>query len=712
MDIQQKDFDELSHSAAWWDTTLQLSTWKLAPQADAAVTISMGENKLLVTAVLEKDADPNKDFTPLTIDRRDYFSAAWKIWWWSFRKREWRPSDNSILYARMTDRALRPLMPKNMTNWLVVTVTPLAIDRTQDLWVLSILWASTAILQAWIPMDWPIGAVRLWYAHWKILENPKASTLEELAINVLFAWPKWRINMIEAEWQEIPDEDFLKMCQPWQELIDQSIAIQEAFLAKQTISPKKITICDVPDTIVQKVDGELTDESMQRLLGYSKEDFNVVFAELMKHAQETVSADEWQDHDLHKLYVQKAVFAKVKNFIRTNALSSQKRIDNRWFEDVRSLYCEVWLSERVHWSWLFWRWDTQVLTTVTLGAPWEVEVLDTMEEDDEKRRYLHHYNFPWFSVNEPKPTRWPWRREVGHWALAEKALEPVLPTHDTFPYTIRAVSECLSSWGSTSQASVCWSTLALFDAWVPLNKPVAWIAMGLISDWESAQWFTNRAVLTDLSWVEDFTGDMDFKIAWTDVWITAIQLDTKVAGITYDIIEKTVYQAKYARLAILDFMVQTIPEPRASVNKYAPKIHSFSINPDKVRDVIWKWWETIDNIIEQCGGIKIDFEDDWTVFISWQNQSNIDKAVAMIKDIADDLPFNEKIQWKISRVEQYWFFVDLPKWKSWLVHVSVMTDEEEKNLQSSKYRVGDSIDVQITDIDNKWRLVIKLYRDK
>ena len=355
-----------------------------------------------------------------------------------------------------------------------------------------------------------------------------------------------------------------------------------------------------------------------------------------------------------------ATFHVIKYFIRSRTLATWKRIDDRSEKDIRPLYCEVWLLPRVHGAGLFRRWDTQVLTTTTLGWPKDYLLYDDMENNWNKQRYFHHYNFPPFSVWEAKWTRWQNRREIWHGKLAEKALIPLLPSKDVFPYCIRTVSECLGSGWSTSMGSVCASTLSLMDAGVPLIKPVAGIAMGLMTDHDDDDNITKHIVLNDLQWTEDFTWDMDFKVAGTRDWVTAIQLDTKLKGLSMDIVHETMDRAFDGYNEIMDFMLQTIDKPRNQVWQYAPKIFIIKVAIDKVKEVIWKWWDVINKIIEDCGGIKIDIEDDGTCYLTHPDQAMIDKATAIIKEITTDLEVGQEFDAKITRVEDYWLFVQLP----------------------------------------------------
>ncbi len=704
--ITNMEFHEIKHEFDWNWKIISFSTWKLAPQADWSIVVKFGDNVLLFTAVINKNPDPDKDFVPLMVDWRESYSSAWKIWWSAFHKREWRPSTDAILYARLTDRALRPIFPKWMVNDVVISVTPLSIDKEQDLWMMSIVWSSLAVMAWWIPFNWPVWAVRIWYIDWNYIINPSREELEKSILNLIVAWPKWLINMIEVDWKEVSDDIINKAFEIWQQEINKIIDQQQEYLSKLAIQSKEIVITKPSEDLLKKVSEIIWKDWFENMFWKTKSEFNNLYYQYEDKVLEVLKdqIEDESNEEITETKVKIAVFNSVKKEIRNRTLSTWIRLDNRDFDTIRPLYCEVWLMPRTHWTWLFWRWDTQVLTTVTLWATSEYQVVDTMEFDDKEERYIHHYNFPPFSNNEAKWTRWPWRREIWHWALAEKALVHVIPDKEQFPYTIRAVSECLASGWSTSQASVCASTLALMDAWVPIKAPVAWIAMWLMTEHDQTWNITKYAVLTDLSWTEDFIGDMDFKVAGTRSWITAIQLDTKIPWLTFDIIKETIQKAHDARNAILDFMLNVIPEPRKQLSPYAPKVYTMKIDPSKIREVIGRWWEVIDKLIEKAWWVKIDFEEDWTVYITDQSEENIQKAVKLIEEIVKDLPLNTPLDWKITRIEKYWLFVALPGWKLWLVGSRTLWIMGDLNRH---FKVWQDIKVEISSIDDKWRLVLK-----
>ncbi len=708
MPIKKKEFSVITQSFDWAGKNLKFETGKLAVQADCSLEMHLDENAILCSTVMEKNPRSDMDFLPLMIDFRDSYSAAGKIGGAAYRRREGRPSDQAVLYSRLIDRALRPMFPKGMVNDVVVTISPLGLDHDLDLGVMSIVGCSLSILAAGIPFDGPVGAAQIGYIDGQFVINPTKTQLKNSLVNLLVAGKKWSINMIESEANEIP-EDLLKQAfVVGQQAIDASCEFQSAFLKLSSIEPKTITYNKPSEELMAYVSNILTHDKLDTLVGNTKVPFNTLFSqyekEVIEIAKEKVIDETAEGYTETKIKM--AVFNVIKHHIRHRTLETGKRVDDREIKDIRPLYCEVGSVPRVHGTGLFWRWDTQVLSTVTLGSPGDYLIVEDMENNDVNQRYFHHYNFPPFSVGDAKAIRGTGRREIGHGRLAEKALEPMLPSKEVFPYTIRVVSDCLGSGGSTSMGSVCGSTLSLMDAGVPLKKPVAGIAMGLITDHEEDGTITRHMVLNDLMATEDFMGDMDFKVAGTKEGVTAIQLDTKLKGLTMDIIHETITRACEGYKEIMDFMLQTLPAPRATVGKYAPKIHVMKINPLKIKEVIGKGGDVINNIIEVSGGVKIDLEDDGMCFITHQDQSSIDKAVEMITEIVTDLEVGQTFDAKITRVEEYGIFVALPKKKMGLCHVSQLGQKYTPPL-SNHFKIGDMMKVTISGIDNDGKVSVK-----
>jgi polyribonucleotide nucleotidyltransferase len=703
----KKQFEIKQHSFEWEWKLMSFETWKLAMQADSSIRLQWGDNVLLFTTCIDKTPRPGTDFLPLMIDYRESYSAAGRIAWAVYRRREAKASEAATLYARMADRALRPMFPKWMINSIVVSITPLSLDHTMEMDVATIVGSSLSVMAAWLPFDGPVGAVQIWYIDGKYLINPDKAQLNNSVFNLLLAGKKGSINMIECGAKEVPENILKEAFEIWQKEIDKICDIQSEFLNKLLITPQEVVFNKPSEDVIAYISNILTEDKLNALTGNSKVPFNNLFDQYNSQVLELCS-EKIQDPELTDFTestVKMWVFHVVKYFIRTRTIQTQKRLDDRWPLDIRSLYCEVANVPRVHWTWLFWRWDTQVLTTTTLWWPKDYLIYDDMENDDLKQRYFHHYNFPPFSVWEANTIIYVWRREIGHGKLAEKALMPVIPTKEEFPYSIRTVSECLGSGGSTSMWAVCGSTLSLMDAWVPIKKPVAGIAMWLMTKLDDNENIDKYVILNDLQWTEDFTWDMDFKVAGTRDGITAIQLDTKLKGISMDIVHETISRAIAWYNEIMDFMLQTIDKPRAQVWQYAPKIFIIKVAIDKIKEVIGKWWDVINKIIEDCGNIKIDFDDDGTCYLTHPDQDMIDKATAIIKEIVTDLEVGQEFDAKITRVEDYWLFVQLPKNKMWLCHISNLGQKYTTPL-TNHFKIWEKIKVKIKWIDHDGKIAV------
>ena len=706
--VVKKQFETSRQSMNWQGRELSLEIGKLAVQADASIRMQMGDNVMLYSTTMEKNPREWLDFLPLMIDMRESFSAAGRIGGAVYRRREWRPSDQAILNARLTDRALRPMFPKGMINDIVVSVTPLALDHQMSLGVMHIIGSSLSILAAGIPFDGPVGAAQIGYLDGQFIVNPSLEQLEKSDLNLLVAGKKGSINMIECEGKEFPDNLMKEAFTLWQKVIDESCDWQADFIKTLEIKPQEITFNKPTEKTMELINSYLTSDKLEAMAGNTKTPFNELYnlyeKDILALAKEQTTEENEADFTESKLKM--GVFNAIKAFIRSRTIETGKRIDDRGILDIRPLYCETDNLPRVHGSGLFWRGDTQVLSTVTLGGPTDYLVLDDMEHNDVQQRYFHHYNFPPFSTGEAKAMRGTGRREIGHGRLAEKALEFMIPSKESFPYSIRVVSECLGSGGSTSMGSVCGSTLALMDAWVPIKKPVAGIAMGLMTEHLEDGTITKYQILNDLMGTEDFTGDMDFKVAGTKEGINAIQLDTKLKGLPLNIVHETIDRASAGYKEIMDFMLQTISEPRAQVKEYAPKIHVFSIKPEKIKEVIGKGGEVIDKIIEQCDNIKIDFEDDGTCFLTHSNQAIIEKAKNLILEIATDLEVGQSFEAKVVRIADFGLFVQLPKGKQGLCHVSNLGQKYPDGLDKH-FKLGDLINVTISNIGQDWKIAVK-----
>ncbi|MFA6255647.1 MAG: polyribonucleotide nucleotidyltransferase [Candidatus Absconditabacterales bacterium] len=707
MAIKKKEFTLHTQSFDREGKKLSFETGKLAVQADCSLKIQFEENVLLCSTVMEKNPRSDSDFLPLMIDFRESFSAAGRLGGAAYRRREGRPSDQAILYCRLTDRALRPMFPKGMINDVVITITPLALDQELDLGVSTIIGSSLSIMAAGIPFDGPVGAAQIGYIDKKFVINPKKEESEKSLFLLLVAGKKGSINMIEAEANEVPTDLLKQAFEIGQKAIDASCDFQTQFLKKLTINVQEIAYNKPSEELIAYITNILTPDKLQALTGNTKVPFNTLCSayekEVLEIAKEKIADKELTDFSETK--VKMGVFNVIKYFLRHRTLDTGTRIDDRDQKDIRPIYCEVATLLRVHGSGLFRRGDTQVLTTVTLGGPKEYLILDDMENHNVHQNYFHHYNFPPFSVGEAKGMRGTGRREIGHGRLAEKALEKMIPSFTEFPYTIRLVSECLGSGGSTSMGSVCGSTLALMDAGVQIKKPVAGIAMGLMTDHDDEGNISKYIILNDLMGTEDFTGDMDFKVAGTRDGVTAIQLDTKLKGITMNIVHETIDRAFEGYNEIMDVMLQTIAKPNPALREYAPKIQIIHIKPDKVREVIGKGGDVINNIIDTNDGVKIDFEDDGTCYIGHRDQAVIDKVIAIILEIASDLEVGQEFDAKIKRIEDYGLFVELPKKKMGLCHISNLGERYTTPL-TAHFKLGQVIKVKIKGIDPDGKVAV------
>lgn len=700
--LQQKTFHEVVFETTRRWTPLSFKTGKLAPHCDGAVEITMGETTLLVTAVLNKHPDPDKDFLPLAIDYRESRYAAGKIAGGRYRKREGRPSDEAALYARLTDRPMRPMFPKGMVNDVVITISPLSLDQKHSPGELSIIGSSLAVMLAGIPFEGPVSAVRVWYKNGEYIVNMTEDQLGDSIMDLHVAGTRELINMIEAGGTETPMDVVKKWFEVAQDALRELCDFQQEFLKLCTIKPKTITTNTITDAMLEEIHEVVTDDHLQALVDADKE--KAAFDELY-YSYERLLEDSFTDHvdnkesPRTKRKLASGLFQLFKKYVRASSLGAGIRIDGRKDTEIRSLYCEIDVVPRVHGTGLFRRGDTQVLSLLTLWSPGDAELKDGMEHDDVETRFMHHYKMPPFSNNEAEMIRGTNRREVGHGRLAEKALEAVLPPETDFPYTMRIVSEVLGSGGSTSMASVCGSTLALMAGWVPITKPVSGIAMGLI------QQDAKHVILSDIKGTEDFIGDMDFKLAGTDDGMTAIQMDIKLHGLHSDLLQTIVDRAQVGRTSILEFMMQTITTPKWSISPYAPFLMKFSVKPEQVREVIGPGGSVITEIV-RLTNVKIDLEDDGTGVITAKNEAAAQEAFKLIQGAIRSPKRGDVITGTIMRVEKYGVFVDLGKKKSGLCHVKNLWEGFIED-PATKYNKGEQMTVEIIDIDSDGKIQLK-----
>ena len=610
---------------------------KYCGQANGSCFVTCGETVVMVNATMNKEPRPGQDFFPLSVDYEEKLYTIGKIPG-GFKKREGRPSDVAILKSRLIDRPLRPLFPKGFYNDVSIVATPLSVDTDIQPEPLAMLGSSIALSISDIPFEGPTGSVNIGCVDGKFIINPTVEQSENSVMDLTVSGTKEAVLMVEAGAKEVTEELMLDAIMFAHEEIKKQCEFVES-IAKDAGKQKtdKIVYDEIPEELDKAV-REYASEKMDKVLEEfdrhvreaKEEEFN---EDVFSHFAEIYPEDgKWIGLSLYNLKKEK---------VRRKILDKGVRPDGRTLTQIRPIWCEAGVLPRVHGSGVFTRGETQVLTTLTLGMLNEAQELEGLDEEEYKR-YMHHYNFPGYSTGEAKGIRSPGRREIGHGALAERALLPVLPSEEEFPYAIRTVSEVLSSNGSTSQASVCGSTLALMDGGVPISSPVAGIAMGLIKDKESDR----VAILTDIQGLEDFLGDMDFKVAGTEKGITAIQMDIKIHGIDRNILKTALEQARVGRLEIMEKMLSVIPMPRAELSKYAPKIIGFKINPDKIREVIGTGGKVINQIIDETG-VKIDIKDEGDVFISSSDSAMIERAKEIILMIAEDLELNREYTGKV-----------------------------------------------------------------
>ena len=653
----------------------------------------------MVNATMSKAPRPGMDFFPLSVDYEEKMYSVGKIpggW----KKREGRPGDNAILKSRLIDRPIRPLFPKGFYNDVTVIATPLSVDTDIAPETLAMLGSSIALSISDIPFEGPTGSVRVGCIDGKFVVNPTVAEMEKSCLDMTISGTKEAILMIEGGSKEISEELLIDAIMFAHEEIKKQVAFQEKIVKDLKVKKTdKIAFDEIPEDInnavreyatkkVEKVFECYDRDVRQDLEDELDADVNEHFAEIYPDNMKAVG---------------QVLYNMKKELVRHKILYKNIRPDGRKTNEIRPIWCEVGLLPRVHGSGVFTRGQTQALTTCTLGMISEAQELDGLETEEYKR-YMHQYNMPGYTTGEAKPLKSPGRREIGHGALAERALLPVLPSEEEFPYAIRMVSDILSSNGSTSMASTCGSTLALMDAGVPIKAPVAGVAMGLMKDKDSDK----VAILTDIQGLEDFLGDMDFKVTGTTKGITAIQMDIKIHGIDRNILTTALEQARLGRLEILKAMAKTIKAPRKELSKYAPKIESFKINPDKIRDVIGTGGKVINEIIAQTG-VKIDIKDEGDVFVAGIDQAMINKAKQMITTIATDLELNCEYEGVVTRITQFGAFVEVVPGKDGMVHISKLSKERVEKVEDV-VNIGDKVLVKTIKIDERGRVDMKLIK--
>ncbi|KAA0564223.1 polyribonucleotide nucleotidyltransferase [Bacillus sp. CH30_1T] len=693
-------------SIEWAGRELTVEVGQFAKQANGAVMVRYGDTAVLSSATASKEPKP-LDFFPLTVNYEERLYAVGKIPG-GFIKREGRPSEKAILASRLIDRPIRPLFADGFRNEVQVISIVMSVDQNCSSEMAAMFGSSLALSVSDIPFEGPIAGVIVGLIDGEFIINPSVEQLEKSEIHLSVAGTKDAINMVEAGADEVPEETMLEAIMFGHEEIKRLVAFQEEIVAKVGKEKSEIQLVELDQAVEAEVRSLCESELIPAIQVQEKhareEAIKAVKKKVMAVYEEEKEADE-----ATLKQVKKVLDKLVKNEVRRLITEDKVRPDGRKVDEIRPLSSEVGLLPRTHGSGLFTRGQTQALSICTLGALGDVQVLDGLGIEESKR-FMHHYNFPQFSVGETGPIRGPGRREIGHGALGEKALDPIIPNEKDFPYTIRLVSEVLESNGSTSQASICASTLAMMDAGVPIKAPVAGIAMGLIKSGE------NYSILTDIQGMEDHLGDMDFKVAGTSKGVTALQMDIKIDGLSREILEEALQQAKKGRMQILDSMLATIGEARTSLSQYAPKILTMHINPDKIRDVIGPSGKQINKIIDETG-VKIDIEQDGTIFISSTDEEMNKVAKKTIEDIVREVEAGQMYLGKVKRIEKFGAFVEIFSGKDGLVHISELAEERIRKVEDV-VAIGDEILVKVLDIDNQGRVnlsrkaVLKEQREK
>ena len=674
---------------------LSVEIGELAKQANGAVLVRYGDTVVLSAAVASKKAGTG-DFFPLTVHYIEKMYAVGKVPG-GFIKREGRPSEAATLTSRLIDRPLRPMFPEGVRNEIQITNTVLSVDQDCTPEMAAMLGASLALAVSDIPFDGPVAGVNVGRVNGEIVINPTVAQAELSDIELTVAGTATAINMVESSAKEVSEADMLEALLKGHAAIKELVAFQNEIVAQIGKEKFEFTLAEVAPEVAAQVGERYKSRMIQAIQTQEKKAREAAVDAVMEEATEffaAVYADR-DDYDQLMKDVSTALHDLEKDEVRRLITKERVRPDGRRIDEIRPLSSSVALLPRVHGSGLFTRGQTQVLTAATLAPLGEHQVIDGLGIEEGKR-FIHHYNFPNFSVGETGRVGSPGRREIGHGALGERALKQVIPAPEDFPYTIRLVSEVLESNGSSSQASICAGTLALMDAGVPIKAPVAGIAMGLVMEGE------DYTVLTDIQGLEDHLGDMDFKVAGTAAGITALQMDIKIQGITEAIFTESLTQAKKARLEILDELVSTLPEARKELSPYAPKIDIIQINPDKIKVVIGRGGETINGIIDATG-VKIDIDQTGNVSIASSDQDMINKARQMIEDLVREVEVGQVYTGKVKRIEKFGAFVEVLPGKDGLVHISELEHRRVAQVEDV-LKIGDVVEVKVIEIDNQGRI--------
>lgn len=671
---------------------MKFETGKLAKQANGAVKVTMGDTVVLVTACITDSPREGLDFFPLLVDYEERFYSAGKIPG-GFIKREGRPSETAILTSRLTDRSIRSLFPQHMRHDVHVVITTLSVDQENPPNILAINGASAALAISEIPWNGPVGAVRIGCIEGELVVNPTESMLERSTLDLVVSGHRDGITMVEAGAFEISEEilvDALELAQKEiRKIVDQILEMAAAVGKEKIDIPDPEAHPEIDSWIFENLYGEIY-EAVQ--INEKKPRAKAISA-IMERVLEAL-AEEYPEKEA---YIASVVESLVKKSLRESILKENKRADGRALDEIRPISCEVGVLPRTHGSALFTRGETQALVTTTLGMVGEDDqIVDGLKHDEPAKRFMLHYNFPPFSVGEVRPMRGPGRREIGHGALAERAVKPLLPDENEFPYIVRVVSDILESNGSSSMATVCGASLSLMDAGVKLGRHVAGVAMGLIKEDDDV------AVLSDIQGLEDHYGDMDFKVTGTRSGVTALQMDNKAGGITREILSNALEQAKRGRLFILDKMEEAIKEPREEVSSYAPRVYTINIDTDKIRDIIGPGGKTIRSIVAQTG-VKVDVEDDGRVFVASPSREAAEKALAIIENLVKEVEAGEVYIGKVTRLMPFGAFVEVLPGKEGLLHVSEISTRRVPKVDDV-LKPGDTVLVIVKEIDDMGRI--------
>ena len=686
--------------------TLSMEIGRVAEQANGAVLVRYGDTVVLVTATASEKPRDGIDFFPLSIDYEERLYSVGKIPG-GFIKREGRPSEKAILTSRCIDRPLRPLFPKDYRNDVAIVATVMSVDQDCAPEVAAMIGASAALIISDIPFTDTVSSVSIGYCDGEFIVNPNAEQREASKLNLTVSSTKDKVMMIEAGADEIPDDVMLAAIKLGHEVNGSVIDFINSIHEKEGKVLQEYTEHVIPEDVYKLISEFITDEAMETAVYKElKQERDLAIREITAKVNEeltdAIAALVDEDTDIEAL-IDETIYKFEKMTVRRMILREHKRPDGRGLEEIRELSAEVDILPRTHGSALFKRGQTQALTVTTLGAMSEIQRLDGLDTSEVSKRYIHHYNMPGYSTGEAKTSRGPGRREIGHGALAERALLPVIPSEEEFPYAIRLVSDIMSSNGSTSQASICGSTLSLMAAGVPIKRPVAGISVGLVTGDNDDDF----VMLTDIQGLEDFFGDMDFKVAGTKEGITAIQMDMKIHGLTFKIIEQALAQTHRARNYILDeVMLKAIPEPRKELSPYAPKMATMTIDVDKIAAVIGKGGKVIKKIIEdsQC---SIDTEDDGKIYIKGTSTENIQKAIDMINLIVLDPEPGKTYEGTVTRLMTFGAFVEIAPGKEGLVHISKLAEKRTAKVEDV-VNVGDKVRVKLLEIDAQGRLNLSI----